>query len=147
MFVFFTRNDIRERRLGEPSQNCMRANSHKAMVAKIVHHLVGARHITIRATPCLRSQSDAANARAALHAKMEAQRNLQACSALPRRTSGTDLAFARGNLPRKMCVSSDQRPLTSNRAHALGQFSACLPASCHCESRSIDLCCTSAKEW
>ena len=78
-------------------------------------------------TSCVRG--NAAKARAALHARMEAHRNLHACSTRARRIRGSDLAFARARSRRKIWVSLDQRPPTSparttNRARARGPTSS-----------------------
>ena len=56
---------------------------------------------------------EAANARAALHARVAAQRILQACSALFLKIGGSERAFARAKMRRNVCVSSDHLPPTS----------------------------------
>ena len=60
-----------------------------------------------------RSRMEAANARAALHVRVAAQRILQACSTLFLKIGGSERAFARAKMRRNVCVSSDHLPPTS----------------------------------
>ena len=105
---------------------------------KIVHHIVREENTSVSTTSKLR---EAANARAALHARMEAQRNLHTCSTLPRKMRGSDLAFARARSRRNIRASLDQRPSSCVRPHEL-RVRRFLLASRNCESRSVNLCST-----
>ena len=97
--------------------------------------------------PNLRFSRNAAKARPALHARMEAHRNLHACSTRARRIRGSDLAFARARSRKKIWVSLDQRPPTSpaNQARARGPMSSGYVRSFlrrATVNRSINLCST-----
>ena len=63
--------------------------------------------------PTRKFSREAAKARAALHAKVEAHLNLQACSALPLRMDGSDRALALANWHTNDRVSSDPAKTTN----------------------------------
>ena len=84
-----------------------------SLVANVIHHFGTSPSAPL---PNLRFSRDATKARTTLHARMEAHRNLHACS-------------TRGRSRRKICVSMDQRPPTSPvrttiRARARGPMSS-----------------------
>ena len=68
----------------------------------------GGRSLTWAPPPTLRPRRDAANARAALHAKLAAQRSLHACSTLCWTMSGSQRAFARARKRKSILDSFGQ---------------------------------------
>ena len=67
---------------------------------------------------------EAANARAALHARVAAQRILQACSTLCLKIGGSERAFARAKMRRNVCVSFGQDHKARTRT-AIDQLRVC----------------------
>ena len=73
-------------------------------------------------SPNLRFSRDAAKARAALHARMEARRNLHACSTRARRIRGSDVQLGHGSMEIVLsCVFSVERCETCC-ARSVGNF-------------------------